>query len=100
MMIVVGDSGKIIQANAAAYRLFGPPLVGGALDRLIPGRARHAHNEHRKHYMQFPVARPMSAGVDVHANTKRGEILVRIGLTPIPTTRLIIAEIDPLVEPN
>lgn len=100
MMIVAGDSGKIIQANAAAYQLFGPPLVSASLDRVIPGRARHAHHEHRKDYMQFPVERPMSAGIDVHANTKRGDILVRIGLTPIPTTRLIIAEIDPLAEPD
>lgn len=97
MMIVDGDSGKIIQANAAAYELFGPPLVGATLDRVVPERHQPAHKEHRRDYMQFPVARPMGVGIEVQAVTKdRGEVLVEIGLTPIPAARLIIAEIDRL----
>jgi PAS domain-containing protein len=101
MIIVDGDNGKLIQANAAAYELFGSPLVGARLDRIVPEHHRQAHNQHRADYMQFPVARPMSVGIEVHATTKdRGETLVVIGLTPIPTTRLIIAEIDPLEEPS
>jgi PAS domain S-box-containing protein len=99
MVIVDGDSGRIIQANAAAYELFGPPLVGADLDRVVPERDRQAHKEHRKDYMRFPVARPMGLGIEVRATTKdREEILVQIGLTPIPGGRLVIAEIDPLQE--
>jgi PAS domain S-box-containing protein len=99
MIIVDGDKGKIIQANAAAYELFGPPLVGATLDRLVPERHQHAHKEHRRDYMQFPVARPMGVSIEVQAVTKGGkELLVQIGLTPIPTSRMIITEIDPLGE--
>jgi PAS domain-containing protein len=98
MMIVDGERGKIIQANASAYELFGPPLVGATLDRVVPERHQPAHREHRRDYMQFPVARPMGVGIEVHAVTTkdRGEVLVEIGLTPIPASRLIIVEIDPL----
>jgi two-component system, LuxR family, sensor kinase FixL len=96
MVIVDGDDGRIVQANAAAYKLFGPPLVGAILDRLVPERDQQAHNEHRRDYMQFPVARPMGVGIEVQATVNGGDIPVEIGLTPIPATRLIIAEIDPL----
>ena len=96
MIIVDGDKGEIVQANTAAYELFGPPLVGATLDRLVPEPLRQAHNDHRSTYMRLPVARPMSLGVEVHATVKdRDAIPVVIGLTPIPSTRLIIAEIDP-----
>jgi hypothetical protein len=98
MIIVDGDSGKIIQGNAPAYELFGPPLVSSDLDRIVPARHQQAHKEHRRDYMRFPVARPMGVGVEVHTVTAKDdcEVLVEIGLTPIPATRLIIAEIDPL----
>jgi PAS domain-containing protein len=102
MIIVDGRAGKVIQANAAAYELFGPPLVGASLDRLVPERHRQAHKDHRVDYMKFPVARPMGIGIEVAAitgNDGRG-ILVEIGLTPIPGSHLIIAEIDPLEEPR
>ena len=101
MIVVDGDSGKIVQANAAAYQLFGPPLVGSTLDRFVPERHQPAHKEHRQDYMRFPVARPMGLGIEVRAvaGKHRREVLVEIGLTPVPGTRLIIAEIDPLEEP-
>jgi hypothetical protein len=68
------------------------------LDRLVPERHQQAHKEHRSDYMQFPVARPMGVGIEVHAVTAidRREVLVDIGLTPIPETSLVIAEIDAL----
>jgi PAS domain S-box-containing protein len=99
MMIVDGDEGKIVQANAAAYALFGPPLVGANLDRVVPERYREAHRVHSTDYMQLPVARPMSAGIEVRATLKDGrETRALVSLTPISTTRLVIAEIDPLEE--
>jgi PAS domain S-box-containing protein len=100
MIIVDGDDGKIIQANAGAYGLLGPPLVGATLDRLVPERHQQAHKEHRSDYMQFPVARPMGVGIKVQAVTAEDgrEIPVEIALTPIPTTRLIIAELQLLEE--
>jgi hypothetical protein len=102
MIIVDGDTGKIIQANAAAYGLFGVPLIGQPLDRIVPKRHQEAHKEHRRDYMQLPVARPMGVGIEVQAVTgiMHVEVLVEIGLTPIPMTRLILAEIDPLEVPS
>jgi hypothetical protein len=50
-------------------------------------------------YMQVPVARPMGVGIEVRAITKGGaEVVVEIALTPIQMTRMILAEIDPVVE--
>lgn len=100
MMIVDGDSGQIIYANRAADELFGGAVAGLALNRLIPERHRQAHDAHRTRFMERMVARPMSANVDVRASTKdRGEVLVRIALTPIPEERLVIVEMD-LLEPD
>jgi len=94
MMIVNGDDGRIIEANDAAYELFGKPLAGANIDRVIPERYRHAHEGHRRIFMERPVVRPMALR-DLHAITKdQREIPVQIGLTPIPATRLVIAEID------
>lgn len=97
MIITDGDRGNIVEANDAALELFGRPLIGTNISRLIPGRYQPAHEAHRKDFMQRLIARPMSAGVDVRAMTKdHGETVARVGLTPIPATRLVIAEIDPL----
>jgi PAS domain S-box-containing protein len=99
MVIVDGDSGKIVQANAAAYGLLGAPLIGQPLERFIPESDQQAHKEHRRDYMQVPAARPMGVGIEVRAITKGGaEVVVEIALTPIQMTRMILAEIDPVVE--
>jgi PAS domain-containing protein len=96
MIIADGDRGKIVEANHAAIELFGRPLIGANISRFIPDRYQQAHGAHLKDFMQHPVARPMSAGIDVHAKTKaHGETVARVGLTPIPATHLVIAEIDP-----
>src|ERR1700730_6584498 len=81
MIIVDGEQGTILQANAAAYELLGPPLVGAALDRIVPERHQQAHKDHRGDYMKFPVARPMGVGIEVPAVTAkgRGEVVVDIG---------------------
>jgi len=97
MMIIDGEAGTIVEANSAARELFGDPLAGMDLNRLVPERYRQAHEGHRSDFMQRQIPRPMIAGVDVRAITRdAGETLVRIGLTPIPTTLLVIAEVDPL----
>jgi PAS domain-containing protein len=100
MLILDGDKGEIVEANSAAYELFGQPLAGANLNRLVPERYQQAHDTLRRDFMQGLVARPMTAGVEVPAITRdQEEAVVRIGLTPIPTTRLVIAEIDPLGAP-
>ena len=92
MMIIDADSGRIVQANPAAYDLFGAPLVDAALERLIPEDLQPAHKQHIKDYMKTPVDRPLSSRFEAPATTKDGIRTVIIGLTPIPSTRLVIAE--------
>jgi len=94
MMIVDADSRRIVHANAAAYDLFGAPLVDAALDRLIPEDLQQAHKQHIRDYMETPVDRPLSVRFEAPATTKEGMKTVIIGLTPIPATRLVIAETD------
>jgi PAS domain-containing protein len=94
MMIIDADSGRIVQANPAAYFLFGAPLVDAVLERLIPEDLQQAHKQHIKDYMETPVDRPLSIRFEAPATTKDGVQTVVIGLTPIPSTRLVIAETD------
>jgi len=97
MIIVDGETGMIVHANDAAGELFGAPLGGVGVNRLVPERYREAHDALRSGFMRDERARPMAAKVDVLAVTRdHGERHVRIGLTPIPSTSLVIAEVDPL----
>ena len=97
MMIIDGDEGEIVHANDAAEGLFGVHLAGTDHARLIPERLRAKHAGERGDFMQHLTPRPMGASAELSALTRdRGEISVQIGLTPLPGTRLVIAEIDPL----
>ncbi|MEG3788915.1 PAS domain S-box protein [Lysobacter sp. CCNWLW3] len=61
-LVVVDRSGRIVQANRQAERLFGYPHHGlnqVAIEQLIPESARERHREHRAHYMDRPHIRPM-----------------------------------------
>lgn len=95
MVIVDGDNGSIVHANDAAEDLFAGPLGGTNIDRLIPERHRGGHDGLRRAFMRNPTPRPMTARFDVPAITRtQGEMVVRIGLTPIAGGSLVIAEID------
>ena len=88
-MVIVGRDGRILFANGQAERLFGYPrdeLVGRAVDVLVPARYRAAHPGHRAAFFDAPRARPMGAGVELHAVRKDGsEFPAEISLGPVTT---------------
>ena len=88
-MIVVDQSGRIVQANALAERLFGHPpgtLAGQPLDILIPTRLRDLHHRHVADHVRNPHHRPMDAGPILWGLRRDGsEFAVQISLNPLPT---------------
>jgi PAS domain S-box-containing protein len=88
-VVIVDDSGSIVQVNDLAGTLFGyqrDELVGAAIEMLVPDAARAAHVAHREHYLTRPVARPMGGGLKLAARRKDGsEVAVDINLSPLDT---------------
>lgn len=86
-MIISDQQGTIVLANAQTERLFGyepGELVGLALERLVPGRLRTAHERHRRNFFQDARTRAMGAGQDLYAVRKdKQEIPVEIGLSAL-----------------
>jgi len=86
-IIVVDRTGRIIDANPEAARLFGydrETLVGMAVDRLVPDAARGRHPEHREHFHEHARRRPMGVGAELEAVDARGRTFpVEISLSPI-----------------
>lgn len=87
-LVVVDGSGRIIQANRQAERLFGYPHGGLnqiAVERLIPEGARERHHAHRAKYMAHPHVRPMGVtGQSLIGQRLDGaQFPVEIALSPI-----------------
>jgi protein-histidine pros-kinase len=89
-LVVVGRAGEIVLVNERAELLFGyhrTELIGEGIEMLVPEALRDAHRGHRKEYMHSPRARPMGAGLKLHAVRKCGrEVPVEISLAPLQTT--------------
>ncbi len=98
-MLVVDQSGRIIQANALAERLFGYPpgtLVGQTLDMLVPEQLRDRHHQHLTAYFRNPHSRQMGAGLPLWGLRRDGgEFAAEISLSPLqtPTGLQILAAI-------
>jgi diguanylate cyclase (GGDEF)-like protein/PAS domain S-box-containing protein len=63
-MLVVDRSGRILQANNLAERLFGYPqdsLAGQSLEILVPVRVRDRHQQHLINHLRNPQPRAMDA---------------------------------------
>ncbi|HEX6546218.1 MAG TPA: PAS domain S-box protein, partial [Bryobacteraceae bacterium] len=79
--------GTIVLLNAAAEKMFGyarEELLGKLIEILVPESLRHRHHEHRKHYAEHPVTRPMGTGLELFARRKDGsQFPVEISLSPI-----------------
>ena len=96
-LLVVGDDGRIVRANARANALFGyeaDELVNRAIEVLIPQRFVSGHAQLRDGYVAEPHARPMGAGLELFGRRKDGsEFAVDIMLSPLQTedgTRLTL----------
>lgn len=99
MVVVDGDTGAIVEANDVAYELFGKPLAGVNINRLIPERYRQAHDEHRLAFMEHPAVRPVALRGLYTVMKDGSEVPAQVDLTPIPETRMVIAEVDQLGDP-
>lgn len=104
-MLIVDRDGRIVLVNPPAGRLFGytsAELVGRLLEELIPERFRSTHVGQRSHFFAEPHARPMGAGLALHALRRDGgEFPVEISLSPLRTDRglsLVMATIHDVTE--
>jgi hypothetical protein len=90
MGIIIADgTGKIVDTNAQALRMFGygrEELLGQTIEILLPETLRKSHVRRRSAYIQGPQARPVGIGMELRARRKDGtEFPVEIGLGPVTT---------------
>ncbi len=88
-MIVVDDSGDIVNVNARAESMFGyerDEMIGRRIEMLLPESLRERHQSHRRNFARDPSLRPMGSGLDLVGRRKDGGLFpVEISLSPIET---------------
>jgi len=95
--LLVDASGRILEANPEALRLFGyeaADLVGQPIETLVPAAAREKHEKHRDGYLAHPRSRPMGIGMELAGVRRDGGLIpVEISLSPLVTsdgTRVVV----------
>ena len=87
-MLLVGASGRIVTANAAAEAIFGygpTELAGIEVEALLPERYREQHRRQRARYATAPRQRTSSVGLDIVGLRKDGsEVPLDVLLSPLP----------------
>jgi PAS domain S-box-containing protein len=88
-LILVGQTGTILLANAQADEMFGyarGELAGMAVDELVPQKLRGQHGAHRQGFFAAPKLRPMGARGQLYGLRKDGtEFAIAINLAPVQT---------------
>jgi len=103
-MVIIDETGSIVLVNTQSEKLFGysrAELIGRPIEMLMPSRARHSHEEHRRRYSSAPSVRPMGAGSELLALHKNGlEFPVEISLSPLKTEKgmLFISSVRDVTE--
>ena len=85
-MLVIGASGRILEANSKASALFGyarEELMEMSVDALVPSALRGGHTAHRQTFLADMKQRPVSAR-DLRAQRKDGSLFpAEISLSPL-----------------
>ena len=93
-MVIVDPEGIIILVNSQTEKLFGydrQELLGKPVERLVPARFRHKHQDYRASFSNNPRVRPMGSGMELFAVRRDGsEFPVEISLSPIQTGREVL----------
>ncbi len=103
-MIMIGQEGRIVLANAHTEKLFGyrkAEMLGHRVEMLLPERFRVQDPAQRDGFFASPGVRPMGAGRDLFGRRKDGsEFPVEVGLSPMPTDTglFVLASIVDLTE--
>jgi PAS domain S-box-containing protein len=88
-IIEVDREGRIVLLNVATERSFGysrEELLGQPVEVLIPDSLKPGHTQHRAHYWNHPVTRPMGSGLALRGCRKDGSTFpVEISLSPVKT---------------
>jgi PAS domain S-box-containing protein len=88
-MIMAGQDGRVVLANAEVEALFGyeeEGLLGKPVEDLVPIRYRDLHPAPRDRFVEAPASRPLGAGRELFGRRKDGtEFPVEVGLNPIRT---------------
>ncbi len=86
---VVRADGVIVHANEQLLELAGyehAELVGGSVEKLVPGRFQGSHAATRHAFISSPTIRPMGLGKDLWLTRRDGvEVAVDISLRPVKT---------------
>lgn len=103
-MIVVDSGGIIRRANLKAAAVFGygdRPLIGVAVDELVPMSARGQHRAHRHGFERNGVPRAMGEGRELRGRRLDGsEFEIEVSLSPLesPGGQLVVCAIDDVTE--
>jgi PAS domain S-box-containing protein len=103
-VVVTDAKGRILFANPAVQKFFGysrDQLIGQDVEILVPPKDHSVHIAHRAAYMANPTARPMGAGLDLHAVRSNGTefpVDVSLGFANTESGRMVIATIHDLTE--
>lgn len=86
-MLLVDNTGHVIEANPAALQLLeysSDAIKGLTVEALMPARYRDHHHKYRDTFFKNPEKRSMGNGRDLFAVSQTGkELAVDIGLSPI-----------------
>lgn len=89
-MLLVNESGRVVQANSAARQLLGyseEEITGLEVEALMPQQYRERHRHYRSAFNDNPEQRKMGTGAVLAMLCHNGEVLqVDIGLSPIRMT--------------
>lgn len=103
-ILVVNQTGQIVNANPRTSNLFGyteKELLGSKIELLLPEGARQHHVGHRQSYIKQPQLRSMGAGLALLARRADGcEFPVDVMLSPmkIDEQRFVIAIVRDITE--